>query len=133
MVPLSLGCGSAVFAASATLAPSRAARSAIESPMPRLPPDTNRVLPLSDVMVPPSRRWPPNCSFVLLPCRFRATGTRIGGAEQSIGGHENRIGRGLPHRFDHLMALGPQRSQCFVGKAVLDPHLIRPPLMVQAG
>src|SRR5882757_3509219 len=46
MVPLSFGCGSAVLAAIATLAPSRAARSAIASPMPRLPPDTNNVLPL---------------------------------------------------------------------------------------
>src|SRR5450755_521369 len=50
MVPLSLGCGSAVFAASATLAPSCAARNAIASPMPRLPPDTNSVLPLRDVI-----------------------------------------------------------------------------------
>src|SRR5882672_2271096 len=50
MVPLSFGCGSAVLAAIATLAPSRAARSAIASPMPRLPPDTNSVLPLRDVM-----------------------------------------------------------------------------------
>src|SRR3979411_1582179 len=45
MVPLSFGCGSAVLAAIATLAPSRAARNAIASPMPRLPPDTNSVLP----------------------------------------------------------------------------------------
>src|ERR1700730_14445276 len=50
MVPWSLGCGSAVFAAIATLAPSRAARNAIASPMPRLPPDTNSVLPLSEVI-----------------------------------------------------------------------------------
>src|SRR5712671_5065210 len=50
MVPLSFGCGSAVFAAIATLAPSRAARSAIASPMPRLPPDTNNVLPLRRVI-----------------------------------------------------------------------------------
>src|SRR5436190_23615395 len=52
MVPLSFGCGSAVFAAIATLAPSRAARSAIASPMPRLPPDTNRLLFFSDVIAP---------------------------------------------------------------------------------
>src|SRR5664279_4093163 len=52
MVPLSRGCGSAVFAAIATLAPSRAARNAIASPMPRLPPDTNSVLPLRDVIEP---------------------------------------------------------------------------------
>src|ERR1700688_4892056 len=50
MVPFSFGCGSAVLAASATLAPSRAARSAIASPMPRLPPDTNSVLLFSDVI-----------------------------------------------------------------------------------
>src|SRR3982074_2267001 len=50
MVPFSFGCGSAVFAAIATLAPSRAARSAIASPMPRLPPEMNSVLPLSVVM-----------------------------------------------------------------------------------
>src|ERR1700733_15184652 len=50
MVPLSFGCGSAVLAAIATLAPSRAARSAIASPMPRLPPDMNRVLAWRDVI-----------------------------------------------------------------------------------
>src|SRR4051795_9333895 len=55
MVPLSFGCGSAVFAAIATLAPSRAARRAIASPMPRLPPDTNSVLPFSDVIAPSFR------------------------------------------------------------------------------
>ena len=38
------GSGSPVFAISATLAPSRAARSAISRPMPRLPPEMNRVL-----------------------------------------------------------------------------------------
>src|ERR1700712_5544667 len=61
IVPLSFGCGAAVFAAIATLAPSRAARNAIASPMPRLPPDTNSVLPLSDVIkrtpVDFNRRW----------------------------------------------------------------------------
>jgi hypothetical protein len=46
MVPGSLGWGSAVLAAMAMLAPSRAARSAIASPMPRLAPVMNRVLPL---------------------------------------------------------------------------------------
>ena len=50
IVPGSFGCGSAVFAAIATLAPSRAARSAIASPMPRLPPVMNSVFPLSDAM-----------------------------------------------------------------------------------
>src|SRR5580693_4574972 len=44
-VPSSFGCGSAVLAISATLAPSRAARSAIARPMPRLPPEINSVLP----------------------------------------------------------------------------------------
>src|SRR5580704_8249195 len=46
-VPSSFGCGSAVLAISATLAPSRAARSAIARPMPRLPPEMNNVLPAS--------------------------------------------------------------------------------------
>src|SRR6185503_11906510 len=50
MVPFSFGCGSAVLAAIAILAPSRAARTAIASPMPRLAPEMNSVLPLSDVM-----------------------------------------------------------------------------------
>ena len=49
MVPGSFGCGSAVLAAMVTLAPSRAARSAIASPMPRDPPEMNSVLPLSDI------------------------------------------------------------------------------------
>src|SRR5580704_13347040 len=51
MVPCSLGCGSAVFAAMAILAPSRAARSAIARPMPREAPVMNRVLPASDIAV----------------------------------------------------------------------------------
>src|ERR1700704_506146 len=127
MVPLSFGCGSAVFAAIATLAPSRAARNAIASPMPRLPPDTNSVLPLSDVIVPPSRCFPP-----LLPRRFRATGTRIGGAEQSIWRYRDRIGRGLAERLEHPMAPGAQGGQRLLGKTALDPHLVRQPLMMQA-
>src|SRR3982074_819046 len=100
MVPLSFGCGLAVFAASVTLAPSRAARNAIESPMPRLPPDTNSVLPLSDIIVPPSRCFPPIVLLGLLPRRVRATGTRIGRAKQSIRRHGDRIGRGLTERLD---------------------------------
>src|SRR5918992_4177817 len=50
IVPGSLGCGSAVFAISATRAPSRAARTAIASPMPRLPPDMKMVRPESESM-----------------------------------------------------------------------------------
>src|SRR5580692_1371056 len=103
MVPLSFGCGSAVFAAIATLAPSRAARNAIASPMPRLPPDTNSVLPLSDVIVPPCECFSP-VVFELFARRFRATKTRIGSAEQSVIGDRDRIGRGLAHRLDHAMA-----------------------------
>ena len=45
IVPGSLGWTSVVFAAMATLAPSRAARSAIASPMPRLAPVMKSVLP----------------------------------------------------------------------------------------
>lgn len=45
MVPGSLGCVSAVLAAITTLAPSRAAFSAMALPMPRLAPVMNRVEP----------------------------------------------------------------------------------------
>src|SRR5580704_11762931 len=45
MVPGSLGCGVPVLAAITMLAPSRAARTAIARPMPRLAPVINRVLP----------------------------------------------------------------------------------------
>src|SRR5215212_4087438 len=45
MVPGNFGCGSSVLATSATLAPSRAARTAIANPTPRLPPDMKIVLP----------------------------------------------------------------------------------------
>src|SRR3981081_724227 len=120
MVPLSFGCGSAVFAAIATLAPSRAARNAIASPIPRLPPDTNSVLPLSDVMFPPSQSSRRLCLGVLLPRGLRATGTRIGGAEQSMVGHGDRIGRALAKGFDHAMAFGPELSKRVVGETALD-------------
>src|SRR5471032_522466 len=53
IVPGSLGCASAVLAAMATLAPSRAARSAMARPMPRLAPVTKRVLPESDIVSAP--------------------------------------------------------------------------------
>src|SRR5271155_6072281 len=49
MVPLSFGCGVAVLAAMAILAPSRAARSAIARPMPREAPVMNSVFPVSDI------------------------------------------------------------------------------------
>src|SRR5262249_12219685 len=55
IVPASFGWGSVVLAAIATLAPSRAARSAIASPMPRLAPEMNSVLPLSEVIGTPLR------------------------------------------------------------------------------
>src|ERR1700736_6560661 len=66
MVPASFGCGSAVLAAIATLAPSLAARSAIARPMPRLPPETNSVLPLSVVMTRPRCAPPAGASDVTL-------------------------------------------------------------------
>src|SRR4051812_31894166 len=40
---------------------------------------------------------------VLLSCRFGATGTRVGGAKQSVWRHQDRIGRGLAERLDHLV------------------------------
>src|SRR5688572_25955008 len=48
-VPSSFGCGSAVFAAIATFAPSRAARIPIARPIPRLAPVMNRVFPRRDM------------------------------------------------------------------------------------
>ena len=47
-MPGSFGCGSAVFAISATFTPSRAARAAIASPIPRLPPDMNMTRSFSE-------------------------------------------------------------------------------------
>ena len=52
MVPGNLGSGFTVLAATATLAPSRAARSAMARPMPRLAPVTNSVL-RAKLMAPP--------------------------------------------------------------------------------
>src|SRR6185312_11167172 len=49
MVPGSLGCGSAVLAMIATLAPPAAARLAIARPKPRLAPEMNMVLPERDM------------------------------------------------------------------------------------
>src|SRR5437763_964515 len=49
MVPASLGCGSLVLAAIAMLAPSRAARSAIASPIPRDAPVMSSVRPFRDM------------------------------------------------------------------------------------
>src|SRR5437868_10515219 len=100
MVPASFGCGSAVLAAIATLAPSRAARSAIASPMPRLAPEMNSVLPLSDVMFPSLRRFAVY-AYDLLPFRPGAAGARIGGAEQAVRRDRDRIGRSLPKLVDH--------------------------------
>ena len=48
-VPGSFGCGSAVLAIRAMLAPSWAARLAIARPIPRLAPEMNMVLPLRDM------------------------------------------------------------------------------------
>src|SRR5471030_591529 len=86
MVPLSRRCGSAVLAAIATLAPSRAARNAIASPMPRLPPDTNSVLPLSDVI----RRTPVSLTLGDSECaaRFFLSLPPCGGRVGEGGGRE---------------------------------------------
>src|SRR5690625_6821392 len=46
MVPGNFGCGRLVLAMTAILAPSRAARRPMDSPMPRLAPVMNSVLPL---------------------------------------------------------------------------------------
>ena len=110
----------------------RAARNAIASPMPRLPPDTNRVLPLRDDMarlrkLRTHNRWLPppqgggtdRCAYgilrqspigsSLLPA-LRAAGARIGGAEQAVGRHRDRLGRGLAERLDHRWPLARNSS-----------------------
>src|SRR5215470_7093321 len=56
MVPGSLGCGVSVLAAMAILAPSRAARSAMASPMPREAPVMKSVRPASDMICSRQRR-----------------------------------------------------------------------------
>src|SRR5215468_9260803 len=56
MVPGSLGCGVSVLAAMAILAPSRAARSAMASPMPREAPVMKSVRPVSDMIHSRQRR-----------------------------------------------------------------------------
>src|ERR1700737_742051 len=71
-------------------------------------------------------------AIALLPRGIRASGSRIGGAEQSVRRHGDRIGGGLAERFDHAMAFGLQRSNRLVCEAALDPHFVRKPLMVQA-
>src|ERR1700722_9136851 len=56
IVPGSLGCASAVLAATTTFAPSRAARSPMALPIPRLAPVMKSVLPFSVDMGPALRR-----------------------------------------------------------------------------
>src|ERR1700751_6245514 len=127
MVPFSFGCGSAVFAAIAMLAPSRAARSAIASPMPRLAPEMNSVLPFSVVIGKPPAWVPfreayshiartrevilPIVYGPLLPGSIRAAGSRVGRAARSLLGHGDRIGRALRYWPDHVMAFGAERGQ----------------------
>src|ERR1700735_1893875 len=60
MVPSSFGCGVAVLVSSTMLAPSLAARSAIASPMPRLPPETGMVF-LASVRVVIGGPFPDCC------------------------------------------------------------------------
>src|SRR5437868_190588 len=137
MVPLSFGCGSAVLAAIATLAPSRAARSAIASPMPRLAPEMNSVLPLSDAMGDScererlhASRTPSRSPAALLPFRPRASGARIGRAERPMGADRNRICRGLAERIDDLVAPVPEFGKHLLGDAAFGTHVIGLPLMM---
>ena len=72
-VPSSLGCGSAVLAISAMLAPSAAARLAIASPIPRLAPEMNMVFPESDMAHPMRARM---SAVTALVSRIRSAGPR---------------------------------------------------------
>src|SRR3546814_7903104 len=73
MVPDSFGLGTSDLAAIATLAPSRAARSAIARPMPREAPVMKRVLPLRSGI----GGWGFGIGDSLLPSRRRRCESRI--------------------------------------------------------
>src|SRR5581483_5818970 len=93
MVPGRCLCGSAVLAAMATLAPSRAARSAMARPMPRLAPVTKRVLP-ARLMA----RLPYSCASIPDHAGGVRNGLHLATAEQAVqvrqrlaGGHAEQF------------------------------------------
>src|SRR6202030_820957 len=107
MVPLSFGCGSAVFAAMAMLAPSRAARSAIASPMPREPPVMNRVLPASDI-----------AASLLARQESRKRGARFVRLQTVLEMHH--FGIDLPHHSVKMAAQQPPRHRDGAGRERCD-------------
>src|SRR5882757_9032299 len=68
----------------------------------------------------------------LLPGRLRTSCPRIRRAEQAVGRHRDRIGRGIAEWLDELVAARFQVGQYVIRKTVLDSHLVRQPLMMQA-
>src|SRR5580700_8856504 len=109
-VPSSLGCGSAVLAISATLAPSRAARSAMARPMPRLPPEMNKVLPASviDASLEPVRAVAPRPVRRNLKSLFVRTDRGLTSASPWLRG----LPQAAPGCFDFVLgggAVGPGR------------------------
>ena len=68
MVPGSFGCGSAVLAATTTLAPSLAALSAMALPIPRLAPDMYITLPASFLFIKREKSYLFLCKEVFLRC-----------------------------------------------------------------
>src|ERR687895_444550 len=97
MVPGSLGWGSAVLAISATRAPSRAARTAIARPIPRLPPDMRMVRPESESMG--SEPIPQERQHVLPELLEEATLVVTRGVEEELVEPELRVHADLLHRL----------------------------------
>src|SRR5580704_13683937 len=98
MVPASFGGGSAAFAAMAILAASRAARSAIASPMPREAPVMNRVLPASDI-----------AASLLARQESRKRGARLVRLQTVLEMHH--FGIDLPHHGVKMAAQQPARDR----------------------
>ena len=129
MVPGSLGCGVSVLAATAMLAPSRAARKAIASPMPREAPVMNSVLPLSDMVRPPCPRAA-GCRYRTLPGTLPGLRMPFGSSMRLNAAHQVERDRVLHARqevaLEHADAvLGRDRAAVFRDDAVHDVvHLV---------
>src|SRR5947208_30345 len=69
----------------------------------------------------------------LPPAARTSSGARIGCAKQAVRRHEDGIGRGIAHRLRDAMTPRAQARERLLGKPGFDLHLIRHPLVVQAG
>src|ERR1700726_5114318 len=107
MVPCNFGCGSAVFAAMAILAPSRAARSAIASPMPREAPVMKRVFPANDI-----------AASLLARQKRGERRARFVGLQAVLEMHH--LGIDLPHHSVKMAAQQPARHRDGAGRKGCD-------------